>query len=142
MYKKISIFLLRISSGMLFFHAGITKVLDPNWSAAPYLASANNFKALFAWLSSPEIIDATNFANAWGLTLLGLSLVLGLFVSYSAPLGAVLMFLYYLVLPFPMPNAHAYIVDEHIIYIFALLSLAAFSAGNVWGLDAKQSKDA
>ena len=60
------------------------------------------------------------------------------FMKNMALLGALLMLLYYAVLPFPKPNVHSYIVDEHLIYIFALLVLAAANAGRIWGLDAKR----
>ncbi|HEY4518227.1 MAG TPA: DoxX family membrane protein [Candidatus Paceibacterota bacterium] len=136
-YQKFTLTLLRVSLGGLFFYAGITKVLDPSWSAAGYMNSAQNFKWLFTIFSSPTLLPITNFLNAWGLTLLGLSLILGIFVKYSAPFGTLLMFLYYLVLPFPMPNAHAFLIDEHIIYIFALITLATLNAGKIWGLDAR-----
>src|SRR3989344_3235339 len=134
-YQKLSLLLLRVSLGGLFLYAGITKVLDPAWTSAGYISSAKNFTGLFQFFSSPSMIGITNFVNEWGLTLLGLSLIFGLFVRYSAPLGALLMLLYYLVLPFPQVNPHAYIIDEHIIYIFALLTLAAYNSGKIWGLD-------
>ncbi len=51
-------------------------------------------------------------------------------------LGVVLMLLYYFTaLDFPYPNAHALLVDEHIIYSAGLLVLASFRAGRVWGLE-------
>jgi thiosulfate dehydrogenase (quinone) large subunit len=135
-FQKISLFLLRISLGWMFLYAGITKVLDPAWSAAGYLKGAKTFAGLYQWLASPGIIPVVNFVNEWGLTLLGVSLILGVFVRLSGVLGAVLMFIYYLpILQFPYPNAHAYIVDEHIIYATALLFLAAIKAGRVWGLE-------
>ncbi|MEK7535608.1 MAG: DoxX family membrane protein [Patescibacteria group bacterium] len=137
-YQKVSLLLLRLGAGWLMLYAGITKVLDPSWTAAGYISSAKNFIWFFKLVSSPFLISITNFVNEWGLTLLGISLILGIFVKYSAPLGALLMLLYYLVLPFPMPNAHAYIIDEHIIYIFVLLVLAASDSGRIWGLDSKR----
>ena len=133
-FQKFSLIFLRLSLGGLFLYAGITKVLDPSWSAAGYLAGAKNFPTLFAWFASPTILPTVNFLNEWGLTLLGASLILGLAVRLSSWLGAALMLLYYLALPFPYPNAHALIIDEHIIYIFALLVLAAYDAGSVWSL--------
>ena len=87
-------------------------------------------------LTSGSILPIINIVNEVGLTLLGVSLLTGTLVGLSAPLGALLMLLYYLVLPFPWPNAHALVVDEHIIYIFGLLVLAAFRSGEVSGLDA------
>ncbi len=137
-FQKISLFLLRISLGWLMFYAGITKILDPNWSAAGYLKNAQTFSAFFNSLTAPSLLPTINFVNEWGLTLLGLSLLLGIFIKYSAPLGALLMLLYYFpMLNFPMAGEHSYLVDEHIIYALALLLLGAFNAGKYWGLSAK-----
>lgn len=133
--QNLSLFFLRISLGGLFFYAGITKVLDPSWSAAGYIGAAKTFPQFFHFFTEPNILPITNLVNEWGLILLGVSLFLGVFVRVSAVLGAILMALYYLAaLNFPYPNAHAYLVDEHIIYIFALLTLASFHAGRIWGL--------
>lgn len=135
-FQKISLFLLRISLGWLFFWAGITKVLNPEWSAAGYLKGAKTFVGFYQWLTSPGILPIINFVNEWGLTLLGIALILGIFVRLSSVLGAVLMFLYYLpILQFPYPNPYSFLVDEHIIYIFALLMLVSAHAGRVWGLE-------
>src|SRR3990167_4727620 len=115
--QKIFLFLLRISLGWLFFYAGITKVLNPAWSAAGYLKGAKTFVGFYQWLLDPAILPWLNLVNEWGLTLLGVSLIFGVFVRLSSVLGAVLMLLYYFeILDFPYPNAHSFIVDEHIIY--------------------------
>lgn len=134
--QKISLFILRVVLGWMYLYAGITKIINPNWSAAGYLRGAKIFSAFYQWLASPGVLPLTNFVNEWGLTLLGASLIFGLFVRVSSSLGAVMMLLYYLpVLDFPYPNPHSYIVDEHIIYIAALLVLGSFKSGRVWGLE-------
>ncbi|MFY9493189.1 MAG: DoxX family membrane protein [Minisyncoccia bacterium] len=136
--SKIFLFLMRFSVGWLFFYAGITKVLNPGWSAGGYLSTAKSLGGFYSWLAQPNILPAINFINEWGLTLLGLSLMLGIFVRLSSPLGALLMLLYYLsVLDFPLIGTHSYIVDEHIIYIFLLLFLGSSDAGRIWGLDGR-----
>ncbi len=136
--QKHILFLLRISLGVLMFYAGITKVLDPSWSAGGYLAGAKTFSVFFQRLAQPDLLPFINLVNEWGLTLLGVSLILGAFVRLSSVLGAVLMMLYYFpILDFPYPNPHSYIVDEHIIYALALLYFATVKAGRVGGLDGK-----
>jgi len=133
---KFILFLLRVTTGWLMFYAGITKVLDPSWSAAGYLGGAKTFLAFYAWFLSPGVLPVINFINEWGLTLLGVSLILGVFVRLSSVLGTVLMLLYYFpVLDFPYILPHSYIVDEHIIYALVLLSLAVLRAGRAWGLE-------
>ncbi|MDP3661585.1 MAG: DoxX family protein [bacterium] len=135
-YQKASLFLLRITMGWMFFYAGITKVVNPEWSAAGYLKGAKSFVWLYEWFLSPAILPIVNFMNEWGLTLLGVSFILGIVVRLSSTLGALLMLLYYLpILDFPYPNPHSFIVDEHIIYIAGLLLLGSFRAGRFIGLE-------
>ena len=138
---KLSLFALRIAMGWLMFYAGITKLLNPTWSSAGYLTGAKTFPEFYAWLTRPEILPITNFANEWGLTLLGVSLILGVFVRLSSLGGALLMILYYFpVLTFPTIKTTAFIVDEHIMYALVLLFFAAVKAGRVWGLENWYSK--
>ncbi|MBI2644134.1 MAG: DoxX family protein [Candidatus Wildermuthbacteria bacterium] len=132
------LFLLRISLGWLFFYAGITKILNPNWTAAGYLNGAKTFPGFFHWLASADILPIVNFLNEWGLTVIGVSLILGLFVRASAVAGAALMMLYYLpILRLPYVGDHSLLIDEHVIYFFVLLYLGMKRAGRVLGLDGK-----
>ena len=134
--KKVTIFFLRVSLGWMFFWAGITKVLNPAWSAAGYLGGAKTFPEFYQWLTQPGLLPWVNFLNEWGLTLLGAALILGVFVRLSSILGSILMLLYYLViLQFPYPNPQSFLIDQHIIYILALLVLGSQRAGRVWGLE-------
>lgn len=133
--QKVTLFALRITLGWLFFWAGITKVLNPDFSAAGYLEGAKTFSGFYHWLASPAMLPFTNFINEWGLTLLGLALILGVFTKWASRLGALLMILYYLpILDFPYPNTHSFIVDEHIIYAVGLMVLCAFEAGKNWSV--------
>lgn len=139
--QKILLTLLRVSMGWLMFYAGITKVLNPEWSAAGYLNSAKTFAGIYQWFARPEVLPTINFLNEWGLTLLGAALILGVAVRLASVPGALLMVLYYFpVLQFPIAGAHSYVVDEHVVYALVLLLLGAMSAGRVWGLDDLLSK--
>ncbi len=133
---RVSLLLMRLGLGVLFFYAGITKVLNPKWTAAGYLQGAQTFRGFYAWLASPANIGWVNFMNEWGLTLLGLSLFFGLLVRFSAPLGALIMALYYLPsLNFPYVGQHYFLVDEHVIFILCLALLYFTRAGEYFGLD-------
>ena len=133
---KIAVFLSRVTLGVLFFYAGITKVLNPNWSAAGYLNSAKTFPGLYQWFASAGNIGWINFVNEWGLTLVGLALITGLLVRWASLGGILLMILYYLpVLSFPYIKPHSFLVDEHIVYALALLVLGGLRAGQIWGLE-------
>src|SRR3989344_2904866 len=125
----------RLAVGWLMFYAGITKILDPAWTSAGYLGSAKTFSGFYSWFASPANIGWVNFLNEWGLTLIGISLILGLGVRLSSVFGALIMVLYWLpVLEFPYVG-HSFIVDEHIVYAAALMLLAALRAGRYYGLE-------
>jgi len=134
--QKLSLFFLRLAMGWMMFYAGITKVLNPAWSAAGYLKGAKTFVGFYQWLLDPAILPWLNLVNEWGLTLLGVSLIFGVFVRLSSVLGAVLMLLYYFViLDFPYLNPNSFLVDQHIIFTLVLLLFANLRAGRVWGLE-------
>jgi len=126
---------LRVVTGWLMFYAGITKVLDPAWSAAGYLKSAKTFSGFYGSLADGSLLPVINFVNEWGLTLLGISLILGILVRWSSVLGAALMLLYY----FPAVNfpfvEHGFLVEEHIIYAAALILIGTLDAGRYYGLE-------
>ncbi|MBI5230237.1 MAG: DoxX family protein [Candidatus Magasanikbacteria bacterium] len=139
--QKIALFILRVVLGWMYFYAGITKLADPGWSAAFYIKDAHMFTGFYQWLMTPNILPIVNFLNEWGLTLLGMALIFGVFVRLGSLLGIALMILYYLpILKFPYPNAHAFIVDEHIIYSAALAVLVVFKAGRAYGLEKQCAK--
>jgi thiosulfate dehydrogenase [quinone] large subunit len=132
-FSGISLAVFRLAMGWVMLYAGITKVLDPGWSAEGYLKGAKTFTGFYQLLASPGILPVINFVNEWALTLLGISLILGVFVRISSILGAVLMLLYYFpVLDFPYVGMHGFIIDEHIIYALGLLLFAALGAGKQW----------
>lgn len=125
----------RISMGWFMFYAGITKIINPNWSAAGYLTSAKTFPEFYTWLAQPNILPLTNFVNEWGLTLLGISLIFGIGVRLSSILGVILMLLYYFPAnSFPLVE-HGFLVDDHIIYASILLVFASLRAGRYYGLE-------
>jgi len=136
-----TLLLLRLSLGWMMLYAGVTKLFDPGWSAAGYLAHAQTFPAFFAWFARPEVLPFTNALNEWGITLVGISLLLGAATRAGAFFGILLMLLYYFpALAFPYPNAYSFIVDDHLIYAAAFALLMALRAGTFFGLDAFLSR--
>lgn len=135
-FEKVSLFILRVSLGWLMFWAGYSHITDPNFAASisGYLGHAQLLTGFYSSLTGPGVLPVIVFLNAWGLTLLGISLISGAFIRFSAPLGILLMILYYLPLGFPHPDLHSFIVDDHIIYSAALLVIWAYGAGRAWGL--------
>lgn len=133
--QKFSLFFLRVAMGWLMFYAGITKILDPQWSAVGYLKGAKTFTGFYQWLAFPANLGWINIVNEWGLTLLGISLILGMGVRLSSILGVFLMMLYYFpILTFPHIGASSFIVDSHIIFALILVFFAVIKAGRFFGL--------
>lgn len=127
---------MRLSLGWLMLYAGITKIMNADWTSAGYLSNAKTFNGFYSWLTQPHILPIIDFINEWALFMLGISLIFGIFIRVSTLLGVLLMLLYYFpVLTFPYVGTHSFIVDEHIIYILALFILFAFKAGRQVGFD-------
>lgn len=134
-YQKLSLLLMRLTLGWVFVYAGLSKILTPHWSAEGFLKGAKSLSQFYALFTDPSIIPYISFVNKWALLLLGLSLILGICIRISAPLGALLMVLYY----FPHlagthPDPTSFIVDSHWVYAAVLMYLGAAHAGRTWSL--------
>ena len=71
--------------------------------------------------------------NIWGLTLIGLALILGLMIRPAAFFGAIMMVLYYFA-QFVENTAHGFI-DQHVMLIVVFIFFMAGGVGHVFGLD-------
>lgn len=130
------VFLLRIAMGWIFLYSGITKLLNPEWSAKSYLMSAKTFSSFYAMLAGSQYLERVDFINVWGQTWIGAMLILGLGVFLASIAGFIMVIMYYFpVLEFPYIGSHYYIVDEHIIYALVFLVFIWLSAGQYWGID-------
>lgn len=147
--QKTFLFLLRIAVGWHMLYEGIVKLLMPGWSAAEYLSLSRwIFAPIFGWMAStPSVLAIVNFLNIWGLILIGLALMLGIFTRFAALAGALLIGLYYVSNPpfvgldfGPPTEGHYLVVNKNLIEIFALGVLAMFHTGYIWGLDLLWSK--
>ena len=133
-YAAIGVISLRLIMGWLFFYSGITKVLDPEWTASGYLMHAipdgNPFVDVWPMLGGMPLVD---ISFQWGLTLVGLGIMLGAFTRWNAFWASVMMLLIW---ASSLPLEHGIIVDKHIVYIAVLIGLSTFRAGRIAGLDA------
>ena len=132
-YTAIAVVALRVIMGWLFFYSGITKVLDPEWTAGGYLVHAvpqgNPFTGVWTVFAGMPLVD---ILFQWGLTLVGLGIMLGAFTRWNAFWGSVMMLLIW---ASSLPLENGIIVDEHIVYIAVLLILSTMGAGRIAGLD-------
>ena len=84
-----AITVLRVFVGWHFLYEGIAKLTSPSWSAAGYLkASRGPFSGLFKWLASqPNLLANADLITMWGLTIVGVLLILGLFTRLASLAG-------------------------------------------------------
>ena len=94
------------------------------------------------WLQVNTGIWIVDIANAYGLTLIGLALILGLFTRLASWSGVGLLCMYYLA--YPPFGGYSYgtlaegsylIVNKNLIELFALVVIAMTNSGQFFGLD-------
>ena len=139
-----SLVLLRWFIGWHFLYEGIVKLWNPGWSARGFLLDSKGWFAelFYSMAGSDGIMKAVDFLNVWGLTLIGLALILGLFTRWAAILGGVLLLFYFLSHPpligveYALPSEGSYLfVNKNLIEAFALFVIAAFPTSKIIGLD-------
>jgi len=138
----IGVALLRVAIGWHFLYEGLSKLLDPAWTAAGYLRSAQWVLAeVFHWMAdTPRVLAVVDLLNTWALILIGAALMLGVFTRAAALAGAVLLALYWLAHPalpgFEQPAAEGsyLIVNKNVVELCALLVLALLPGREFAGL--------
>ena len=135
--------LMRIAIGWHFAYEGVFKLLfkEHGW-AGPYLTSTNWIGAeFFHWLASNDTtLRIVEMANAWGLLLVGLGLMVGCMTRLAALGGIALLALYYVAHPALFVDSKAIvegnylIVNKNLVELLALLVVLVMPAPR-WGLD-------
>lgn len=140
----IAITVLRVIVGWHFLYEGIAKLTSPTWSAAGYMkASRGPFADFFRWIASqPHLLDNANLITMYGLTVVGLLLMLGLFTRLAALGGIGFVLLFYLCNPpfvgyfYSIPTEGSYlIVNKNLVELCALIVILVTDSGRFAGLD-------
>ncbi len=142
--QMIALVILRVMIGWHFLYEGIAKLQKDTWSAAGFLLQSRGFlSGVFRWIAgTPNVLEAVNWMNKWGLTAIGLGLILGCLTRTSAVSGALLILLYYLCNPpfvgyfYSIPMEGSYlIVNKNLVEVAALLVIAVTWSGRYAGFD-------
>jgi uncharacterized membrane protein YphA (DoxX/SURF4 family) len=137
--------ILRIIIGWHFLYEGLVKLTNPSWTAAGYLEQSRYIlPGLFHWMAENSgVLSVIDFINIWGLILIGLGLILGLFTRAAAIAGAALLGLYYLANPPFVTSSygaglegHYLLVDKNLIEALTLIVIAILPTGFFLGMDA------
>jgi thiosulfate dehydrogenase [quinone] large subunit len=135
---------LRFLIGWHLLYEGFSKLLIPNWTSFGFLQESKWILAgLAKWiLAHDNMLNVVDFLNTWGLIAIGLGLIVGLFTRIAAISGAALLLIYYLNNPpligleYTVPSEGSYlVVSKTLIESCALVVLAIFPTGTVFGLD-------
>lgn len=140
----VAITLLRVVIGWHFLHEGVVKLTAASWSSAAYLKQARGpFADLFRWVTSePVVLEKADLVTMWGLTGVGLLLILGLFTRVASAGGIGFLLLIYLAHPpfvgyfYSLPSEGSYlIVDKNLVELCALVVVLVTPSGRFAGLD-------
>lgn len=146
-YNKSQLFALvylRVLIGWYFLYEGLVKFLNPNWTSLGYLKDSQGwFSPLFNFITEHEfLMSLADNLNIYGLTIIGLLLIVGLFTK-AAGFGAIsLLSLYYLSHPpllnvvYMLPTEGSYLwIDKNVIMLCAVVVLILFPTSTQIGLD-------
>lgn len=141
---------LRILIGWFFLYEGLAKILSPNWTSYGYLMDSKGILSpLFTMIAeNPTMMGVTDFINIYGLTIIGLLLILGLFERVGYLGAAILLLLYYLSHP-PMLNVEYMLpsegttlwVNKNLVMLVTVVVLYFFPTSKIIGLDRAFLKD-
>jgi thiosulfate dehydrogenase (quinone) large subunit len=150
--QQTALVLLRTLIGWHFLYEGFVKVVWPAWtrggvplgrfSSAGYLRSSTGpLSDLFRALADASWLPGVDLLMAWGLLLVGLALMLGLFTQLACAGALALLMLFYLSwLPTrgvyePGTEGNYLLVNKNLVEAGAVLVLFVFRTGRIAGLD-------
>ena len=135
---------LRVLIGWFFLYEGLAKIFSPNWTSYGYLMDSKGlFSPLFTMIAeSQSLIAIADFINIYGLTIIGLLLILGLFERVGYVGAAILLLMYYLSHP-PLLNVEYLLpsegstlwVDKNFIMMVSVVVLYHFPTSRIIGID-------
>ena len=142
--QMIAVVILRVLIGWHFLYEGLSKLTNPGWSAAGYLTQSRGpFAGLFRWMAAdPNVLANVNLLNKWGLTAIGLGLILGCFTRLAAASGLLVILLFYLCNPpfvgyfYSIPTEGSYlVVNKNLVEAAGLGVIIVTRSGRAAGLD-------
>jgi thiosulfate dehydrogenase [quinone] large subunit len=140
----VTVVALRVLIGWHFLYEGVSKLTADAWSAKGYLLQSRGPLAeVFRWMAAdPERLATVDQLNMWGLTLIGLGLILGCFTRLASASGIVVILLFYLCNPpfvgyfYSIPAEGSYlIVNKNLVELAGLAVVLVTGSGRVLGLD-------
>lgn len=142
--SMLAITLLRVLIGWHFIYEGIAKITSASWSASGYLRQSRGpLSELFRWLAAqPTLLGYADQITMYGLVVVGVLLVLGLFTRLASLAGIGFVLLFYVCNPplvgyfYSLPQEGSYlIVNKQLVEIGGLLVVLVSGSGLYAGVD-------
>lgn len=139
-----TITVLRVLVGWHFLYEGLSKLTAGSWSSVGFLRQARGpFAGLFRSIAEqPNLLANADTITMWGLTLVGLFLILGLFTRVASLAGIGFLLLFYFATPpfigyfYSVPSEGSYlIINKNLVEIGALAVIFATRSGHFAGFD-------
>ncbi len=136
--------ILRMAIGWLILYEGIGRVMNSNWSLSAYLSGSRGFLAGYfnSLATHPSLMSAFEIISEWGLILIGMGLVFGLFSRFFSLSGLVFVLIGYLSHPpflglsyTSIIHGSYLVVNELFILFFLFLLFILFPTSHIVGLD-------
>jgi len=143
-WPLVAITLLRVVIGWHFLYEGLAKLTSASWSAAGFMKQSRGpFAEIFRGIAAhPNLLANADLITMWGLTIVGLLLILGLFTRLASLAGIGFILLFYLCNPpfigyfYSIPTEGSYLViNKNLVEVCALLVIFFTGSGRFAGLD-------
>lgn len=146
--SKWLITVVRIAIGWQFLYEGITKIIAGNWTSAPFLSGSRWILApVFNAMAENAIVGIVDFLNIWGMILIGLGLILGVFIRMASGAGALLLLFYFTAYPpipgytISVPVEGSYLwINKTLIELFVLLAFIFIPGESQFSLERLYSR--
>jgi thiosulfate dehydrogenase (quinone) large subunit len=141
--QRFFLLLMRVAIGWHFLYEGFVKIASSGWSAAGYLHGASGpFAGMFEYMVEHTwMVKSIDVIMIYGLSAIGLCLILGFFTRTAALGAAFLLLLFYISNPpfigvqFAPGEGSYLIVNKNLVEFTAAMVLVVFPTGLFWGLD-------
>ena len=136
--------ILRVAIGWLLLYEGIGRAMNSSWSLSGYLSGSRGFFAGYfkSLTTHSSLMSAIEMINEWGLILIGMGLLFGLFSKFFSLTGLVFALIGYLSHPpffglnyTSIEQGSYLIVNELFVLFFLFLLFVLFPTSHLVGLD-------
>lgn len=138
----------RVLIGWHFMYEGVIKLFDSAWTSKGYLMAAEGpFSGIFNMLGSGNMVGLIDNINVFGMLIVGITLIFGIWERVGTIFGIVLLLMFYLSRP-PFPGLSEtgtegsyWFVNKNLIEAAGLWILYQIPTGAYFGIRRLQNQN-